>query len=75
LKNNPGSVKNIAAEKPIRILGNCYMFKSNESQLEEMMDTAIEDLQNSGFIDEVLRKYEPAPNTFYRVAEPIRIVQ
>lgn len=75
LKNNPDTVKNIAAEKPIRVLGNCYMFKKNEPQMEEMMDTAIEDLQNSGFVDEVLRMYEPAPNTFYRVAEPIRIVE
>ena len=74
LKNNPDTVKNIAADKPIRVLGNCYMFKESEPQLEEMFDTAIEDLQNSGFVDEVLRKYEPAPNTFYRVAEPIRIV-
>ncbi len=74
LKNNPDTVRNIAADKPIRVLGNCYMFKKGESQLEEMFDTAIEDLLNSGFVDEVLRKHEPFPNTFYRVADPIKIV-
>jgi ABC-type amino acid transport substrate-binding protein len=75
LKSNPGKIKNVAAEKPIRVLGNCYMFKKNEVQLEEMLDVAIEDLQNRGFVDEVLKKYEPMPNTFYRVAEPIRIMK
>lgn len=73
LKDNPGSIKNIAADKPIRLLGNCYMFRKGESQLEEMLDTAIEDLQNSGFVDKVIEKYEPAPNTFYRVANPYQV--
>ena len=74
LKNNPSSVKNIAAEQPIRVLGNCYMFKKGESQLKHMLDVAIEDLLNSGFVDKVVDKYEPAQNTFYRVAKPIRVV-
>jgi polar amino acid transport system substrate-binding protein len=69
LKNNPNTVKNIAAAKPIKILGNCYMFKDNEFQMKRMLDVAIEDLINSGFIDRVLDKYEPYPGTFYRAAD------
>lgn len=75
LESNPDTVKNIAAERPIRVLGNCYMFKKGESQLKHMLDVAIEDLQNSEFVDHVIDKYEPAPNTFYRVTLPIRIVK
>ena len=70
LKNNPGTVKNIAAAKPIQLLGNCYMFKDNEFQMKGMLDVAIEGLLNSGFVDRVLNKYEPFPGTFYRVADP-----
>ena len=73
LKNNPGSLKNIGAEKPIRLLGNCYMFKANEFQMKQMLDVAIEDLLNSGFVDKVLDKYEPYPGTFYRASRPYRL--
>lgn len=73
LQNNPGKVKNIGVKKPIRLLGNCYMFKSNEFQFKHMIDVAIEDLLNSGFVDKVVDKYEPFPGTFYRVARPYRV--
>jgi ABC-type amino acid transport substrate-binding protein len=72
LKNNPGTVKNVAEAKPIKVLGNCYMFKSGEFQMKHMMDVAIEDLLDSGFVDRVVDKYEPFKNTFYRVADPYK---
>ncbi len=75
LKSNPGKVKNVAAEQPIRVLGNCYMMKQGEYNLKHMLDVALEDLINSGFVDQELDKYEPAKNTFYRVAKPYRIVK
>ena len=73
LKNNPGTVKNIAATKPIKILGNCYMFKTGEFQMKGMIDVAISDLLNAGFVDRVINKYEPYPGTFYRVADPYKV--
>ncbi len=72
LKNNPGKIKNIAAEHPVKIFANVYMMRKNEPQLKGMIDTAVEDLQNSGFLEELLRKYEPGPNAFYRVSQPYR---
>jgi hypothetical protein len=72
LRNNPGTVRNIAVAQPIRVFGNCYMFHRGEWQLKHMLDVAIQDLLNSGFVDEVIRRYEPAPGTFYRVAKPFR---
>jgi polar amino acid transport system substrate-binding protein len=75
LQGHPNSVKNIAVDKPIRTLGNVYMFKSDQVQLKQMLDVAIEDLINSGFVDQLIDKYEPAPNTFYRIAQPYRLVQ
>jgi ABC-type amino acid transport substrate-binding protein len=74
LKANPGALMNIAAVAPIKTLGNCYMMKAGELQLKQALDVAVEDLQNSGFVDAVLDRYEPAPNTFYRVAQPYRVV-
>jgi len=74
-KNNPDKIKNIAADKPIRLFGNVYMMKAGEWQLKQMLDVAIQDLINSGFVDKVISKYEPAPNLFYRVAAPYRPIK
>jgi ABC-type amino acid transport substrate-binding protein len=75
IENNPGSVKNIADITPVKVLGNCYMFKKGEFEFKQALDVAIQDLLNSGFVDNLLDKYEPYPNTFYRVAHPYRVVQ
>jgi polar amino acid transport system substrate-binding protein len=72
LKNNPGTIKNIAEVSPIRLFGNCYMFKKNEFQLKQMLDVAIQDLINSGFVDRTISKYEPAPHLFYRSANQFK---
>lgn len=72
-KNNPGTIKNIASETPIRLFGNCYMFRKDEFQMKHMLDVAIQDLVNSGFVEKTIAKYEPAPNLFYRVAKPYAI--
>jgi polar amino acid transport system substrate-binding protein len=72
IESNPDSVKNIAEARPIKVLGNCYMFKRGENDLKHMLDVAIEDLLNSGYVDELLEAYEPYPGTFYRTALPYR---
>ncbi|GHU78444.1 hypothetical protein FACS1894145_0380 [Bacteroidia bacterium] len=71
-KNNPGTIKNIAEANPIRLFGNSYMFKKNEFQLQQMLNVAIQDLINSGYVDKVISKYEPAPRLFYRSANQFK---
>ncbi|MFW9872459.1 MAG: substrate-binding periplasmic protein [Candidatus Thorarchaeota archaeon] len=72
LKNNPGTLKNIAEANPIRLFGNCYMFKKNEFQMQQMLNVAIQDLINSGYVDKIISKYEPAPHLFYRSANQFK---
>jgi polar amino acid transport system substrate-binding protein len=74
-KNNPGKLKNIVADKPVRLFGNVYMMKAGEWQLKQMLDVAIQDLINSGYVDKAIAKYEPAPNLFYRVALPYKPIK
>lgn len=69
-RNNPQvQFKNLVEDKPLRVFGNCYMFARNEFQLKHALDVAMEDLINSGYIDELLLKYEGG-DTFYKVAAP-----
>jgi ABC-type amino acid transport substrate-binding protein len=70
LKNNANVIKNIAADKPIRLFGNCMMFRRGQVEFKSMLDTALSELINNGYIDQLLDKYSPGPNTFYRVAYP-----
>jgi len=66
LKNNPGTIKNIAETNPIRFYDNCYMIKQNKSQLQHALDVTIKELINRGYVDKVREKYEPAPGLFFR---------
>lgn len=71
LKASPGAVRNILGGHPLRVFGNCYMFKPDETAFENMLNTVIEDLHQSGFIDAKLKEYEKeagVENAFGRVA-------
>jgi len=69
LKNNPGTIRNIS-KKPIAIESNTMMFKIGEPAFKSMLDTALTELINTGYVDKVLDKYEPGPGVYYRVALP-----
>jgi ABC-type amino acid transport substrate-binding protein len=72
LKNNPGSIKNITPDKPIRVFPNTIMLKKGEFKLKSMLNTALRELIYQGVIDRLLDKYEPAPGLFYRLSAPYR---
>lgn len=72
LASNPGTIRNIALEKPIRIFPNTMMVKKGETKLRTMMDTALLEVLNSGVVDKILRRYSKEPGTFYPVALPYR---
>jgi len=73
LKSNPGTIKNVVAEKPIRVFGNTVMFRRGQSEFKAMLNTAFEELLNSGYVDRLIDRYEPRPGTFYRVNYPYRL--
>lgn len=72
LKHNKGAVKPVSVDHPVRVFPNCWMFRRGQSELKAMLDTVLDQLQNSGAIDRIVSKYEPAPGTLYRVAPPYR---
>ncbi len=73
IEHNPGAVEILKTERPIRVFPNCWMFKRNQMEFKNMLDTALDQLINSGAVDKVIRKYEPAPNTLYRDALPYQV--
>jgi ABC-type amino acid transport substrate-binding protein len=72
LEANPGTIVNITPSEPLRVFGNSYMFKRGELEFQNMLNVTITDLLTSGFIEQLLSKYEHYPNTQLRVARPYR---
>jgi ABC-type amino acid transport substrate-binding protein len=72
LESNPGVIVNIRPNGPLRVFGNCYMFKRNELEFQNMLDSEINDLLMSGSVGRLLEKYEKYPNSQLRIAPPYR---
>lgn len=70
LASNPNTIKNVNPDRPLRTFGNHYMFRRNEYEFQEMLNTVLQDLINSGFVDRLLDKYETYPNSYLRAAKP-----
>lgn len=72
LKSNQDTVRDAYPGRPAVIYPNTFMFKAQSGQFKAMIDNAVSELINNGFLDAVLDRYEPAPGLFYRRALPYR---
>lgn len=70
LSTNPGTLKELAPDKPLRIFGNSLVLKRGEIEFKEFLDIALRELLYSGRIDKILRKYGQDPEVFKRVIIP-----
>jgi ABC-type amino acid transport substrate-binding protein len=68
---NPGKIRNIAADHPLRAYGVSFQVAYGEERLRNVVDAAATELLWGGTVDTILDKYEKVP-TFYRVAMPYR---
>lgn len=71
-RHNQGKLHNVTPEHPVRLIANAFFVAGDEVRLLGMVNTALANLHNSGFIDKVLDKYEAHPNTWRRIAQPYR---
>lgn len=69
-KKNPKSLQNITTAKPLRVFPNVYMFKAGEQDFKAMLNTALDEIANSGEMEKIILKYEPYPKAFLRCAAP-----
>ncbi|MBI1979827.1 MAG: transporter substrate-binding domain-containing protein [Elusimicrobia bacterium] len=70
LATNPGTLKELAPDQPLRVFGNSLVLKKGEIEFKEFLDIALQELIFSGRVDKILKKYEPGPNVFPRLAIP-----
>jgi ABC-type amino acid transport substrate-binding protein len=66
-KAYPGALRNITPEKPVRLFANAFMMKMGENRFAEMLNNAIRNLHNNGFIEKTLAAHETQPDQYRRV--------
>ncbi|MGH7808352.1 MAG: hypothetical protein ACRENT_09705 [Thermodesulfobacteriota bacterium] len=72
LDKNPDSVRGVSGVPPIRVFPNVLMVAKGETKLVSFFNTAINELANTGFIDETINQYEKSPGLFLRRSLPYR---
>lgn len=70
LAANPGTIRNIALEHPVRISPVCYMIPIGDPQLESMINAALLEIHSSGLVRSIVQKYEEFPGSYYFNAPP-----
>lgn len=65
--SNPGQLRRVDTDRPIRTFPNVLFFKKGEFELASMMDSAIDEVYYAGHLDEMITKYEKFPHSFVRV--------
>ena len=66
MAKNPGKIKHIGGDKPIRLYGMGYEFPYNAPRLRNVFETAMHEIVDGGDVDHILKKYEEVPGMFYR---------
>ncbi len=73
LVTNPNALRQIAADKPLRIFGNSLVIKRGEVELKEFLDAALKELIDSGRISKILSKYDSGGKNFYPLSRPYQM--
>ena len=72
IEKNPGMVRNIAADRPIRVFPEALLLKKGDYEFKAALDSAITEIVNSDFVEKTIKKYDSASTAYYLVADPYR---
>lgn len=70
--SNPGKLKIVSPQKPVRIYPVSYVFSDKDVVFRDAFDAALNELILDGTIDRIVDKYDIYPNVFYRADVPYR---
>ncbi len=72
-QHNPGKIKRIDTKNPIRVFPNVIMTGKEDRKLISMIDSAFDELGQTGKLEQIILRYEKQPGEFYRVAKPYEV--
>ena len=67
MAQNPGKIRRIGGDTPLRIYGMGYEFSYDAPRLRNIFLTALREALYGGVIDRILDAHETVPGMFYRV--------
>lgn len=71
-KNNPGKLKIVDSNDPIRIYPVSFVFGDKDVVFRDAVNAALNELILDGTIDKIFDQYDEYPNAYYRVEIPYR---
>jgi ABC-type amino acid transport substrate-binding protein len=73
-KNNPGKLRYLSVEPPLRVYGNVIAVGIGDLKLQQVLNAAVNELVNSGTYNQIMKKYdEKFPGAFLRVAPAYQV--
>jgi len=70
-KINPGQLRYLKVEPPLRAYGNVIAVGMDDLKLQQLLNAAVNELVSSGAYDRIMNKYDQNyPGAFLRVAQP-----
>lgn len=69
-KVNPGKVRNISMDQPIRVYAATIAYPQQDTKFGVMLDAALDQLRDSGYIRNLSKKYQAKPGSIFHVARP-----
>ena len=73
LSKNPGKLKDVSGNKPIRVYAQTFIVPLGDSKFESMISNATAVMVENGALDNGFKKYGMDLANFYRVATPYEI--
>jgi gamma-glutamyltranspeptidase len=66
----PGTLRSLGVAESLRTFGNTLAVRRDDTETEEFLNVAMDEVVQNGAVDRILKKYENMPNAFLRVARP-----
>ncbi|MDD2326016.1 MAG: transporter substrate-binding domain-containing protein [Alphaproteobacteria bacterium] len=66
MEANPDALQKVNLPKPLITVPNVILIKRDQFAFKEMIDNALRELFNTGFMDKAITKYEKYPNSYLR---------
>ena len=73
IKTNPGTLKNLVPNNPVRLFGNTFALPMGDVKLKSMFDSALVQKLYGGRVDKIISRYEEIPGAITRVAKPYQV--
>lgn len=70
LKNNPNGLRNVAPNRPVKVQPFELAVNHGEYKLRDLLDVGLQSIEDSGYTNILLAKWERAPGSFYRMSKP-----